>query len=706
MTPNRSHRRSILAVLSTLVILAPIAQAQRGSSGGGRGGGGGSSSMGGGGGGRSSFGGGGGGGARSAPSAGGGGARSAPSGGSFSGGSRASAPSRAPSSSAAPSRSSSVSPRVSRPSAPTRSSSAPTRTYSPEPSRTASPYRSAPERASPDQSPRSGPQIRYAPSERGGFSGSRSSSGPSSRVYDTGARRAPEAPRGDFEGGFGGISREGTTPGSTPDLSSWGRNTRTRVPVLTGSKLTDRSGPGASRTAAAADRGVRPDWSRESDRGKASALDRVRLPSPTIDRGTILERYKNPGRGAPSVDGRQTPSRSSDSDLSRLRGAGRGTSSPSAKPQGSLGRADRDGGRSKVAPSSPKSSGSGSSARSPTRSAQAEGQKRLARKVESDPVGGRQILERGKFVSSATDVATRTALGVGVGVTTGWGSTSCFWDPCVPSSCAPYWNWWCTPGWSWWWSTCCTPWWGFGWGFGYWSDCFGFWYSGYPYYSYYPSYYAPYPAYYSTVIYDTYAPPPEEEVAVADPGYADPEASARGEGSIRVAGGEGAGGSRMASATEFLNLGDQAFREGRYSEAVHYYAKAVELEPQQGVLHLILSDALFATGDYHYAAYSLRRALELDPTVVDDVVDKHSFYVNDPTEFDRQVQLLERYLADHFLDDDARLLLAANYLFGGQPAQSVDLLQSPFSVAIRESGAGKVLLDRAQALRRASDAPR
>jgi len=327
--------------------------------------------------------------------------------------------------------------------------------------------------------------------------------------------------------------------------------------------------------------------------------------------------------------------------------------------------------------------------------------------VESDPKAGRQILQKGKFTSAATDIATRTAAGVGVGIATGSGSTSCFWDPCYSDpACESVWNWWCSPGWSWWWSTCCSPWWGYGWGFGYCSDWFGFWY-GYPSYGYYPgAYYAPYPAYYSTVIYDTYDPPPAEEVSVSEPSYVDPELPvAQGEGTIQVAGHEASGENRprLGSALQFLNLGDQAFWEGRYSEAVHYYAKAVELEPEQGVLHLILSDALFATGDYHYAAYSLRRSLELDPTVLDSVVDKHKFYA-DPSEFDRQIQILETYLGDHFLDDDARLLLSANYLFGGHVAQAADLLQSPFSVTIRESGAGKVLLDRARSLRRGNEA--
>ena len=56
----------------------------------------------------------------------------------------------------------------------------------------------------------------------------------------------------------------------------------------------------------------------------------------------------------------------------------------------------------------------------------------------------------------------------------------------------------------------------------------------------------------------------------------------------------------------------------------------------------------------------------------------------------------ERYLEDHFLDDDARLVLAANYLFGGRPAASVDLLESAFSQEVVKSPAGQVVLAAAQ----------
>ncbi len=342
--------------------------------------------------------------------------------------------------------------------------------------------------------------------------------------------------------------------------------------------------------------------------------------------------------------------------------------------------------------------------------AQVTSLKRLGRLVGNDPKTATRILGKGRVVSTATDAAVRTAVSVSASIGCGWNPGCGFWDPFNRgwNGCPPWWNWWGSPRWCWSWASCSCPWWGWGWGFGFHSSNFAFWWSGGPWYDA-PAYYSPAPVYYSTVIYDTYDPPPAREIVYVEqppaqyPSQPVAAPAAEGEGSIQVAAPSQAAqpeakdgqGAMQSAASHHLTLGDQAFREGRYSDAVHYYAKAVELAPGEGVLHLILSDALFATGDYHYAAYALRRALELDPMLVDSVVDKHSFY-GDPSEFDRQIDLLERYMEDHFLDDDARLLLAANYLFGAKPSQAVDLLQSPFSVAVRDSGAGKVLIERAK----------
>lgn len=255
----------------------------------------------------------------------------------------------------------------------------------------------------------------------------------------------------------------------------------------------------------------------------------------------------------------------------------------------------------------------------------------------------------------------------------------CYWDT---------WGWCWNYGWGWYWgfpAFYCGYWWHNYW---YWG---GYWSYGYcpPYYWYGPFY--PYATvvyqsgpYANEVIYVYEEPLVEEVVVEAPPGEA-----------VAAVPDERAGLNRAAD--YYLTLGDRAFRDGRFGDAVHFYAKAVEFAPEEGILYLILSDALFATGDYHYAAYALRMALEIDPALATNVVDKHSFY-SDPLEFDRQLAVLELYLEDHFLDDDARLVLAANYLFGGRPAAAVDLMESAFSAEIRTSDAGRAIVDAARAL--------
>jgi tetratricopeptide (TPR) repeat protein len=146
------------------------------------------------------------------------------------------------------------------------------------------------------------------------------------------------------------------------------------------------------------------------------------------------------------------------------------------------------------------------------------------------------------------------------------------------------------------------------------------------------------------------------------------------------------------AAQRYLELGDRAFREGRYTDAVQFYAKAVEFAPDQGALYLVLADALFAAGDYHYGAYSVRRALELDPALVESQVDKHSFYP-DPAQFDAQLDQLERYIAEHPTDRDARLVLGLNYLFGGRP---MDAERTLSGAAMSDDVAAQKILARAR----------
>ena len=340
-------------------------------------------------------------------------------------------------------------------------------------------------------------------------------------------------------------------------------------------------------------------------------------------------------------------------------------------------------------------------------------------------------------------LATCHGYGVGLGLSLGF------------SWCSPYgaqWNaWWnnCWPGAGWWWggggfgwnnvsywsngwgwgaypnSWWCHPfawnqslWWGGGWGWGWGGGCWPRWHTNYWGYA---------PVFWGSVIVNNSQPVASDTVVVyvdegssvavyedgqpvydstsrvgeaVDFGAAAPAAPAPTVPRIAPAKNplsalERGPDTLSRLANQYLEQGDVAFRERRYGDAVLHYAKAIEFRPNEGVMYLVLADALLATGDYHYGAFALRRALELDPSLASSDLDKHEFYA-DPKEFGAQLQLLERFLADHPGDDDARILLAANYLFGRKPALAVDLLESGASANARNEPVGKTILEAAK----------
>ena len=200
-------------------------------------------------------------------------------------------------------------------------------------------------------------------------------------------------------------------------------------------------------------------------------------------------------------------------------------------------------------------------------------------------------------IAVAGDVAIRTALAaspVGAGAFGSCGTNGAWSGYDNGAWCDWYWNSY-YPSWcNWWWGS-----YGFGWswcwGFGWSSSCWSWNWCASPSWAY-PCYWSSYAYAWPTycwwtpaVIYEVV----ERPVSPAQPAVAAPQATpaptavpAMPDLSLRAA-------------TEYMALGDRAFTEGRYGDAVHYYARAVEFAPEDGVLQLVLSDALFATGDYH-----------------------------------------------------------------------------------------------------------
>lgn len=278
----------------------------------------------------------------------------------------------------------------------------------------------------------------------------------------------------------------------------------------------------------------------------------------------------------------------------------------------------------------------------------------------------------------------------------GYGSNSIWWG-CQSNWGWSSWNWFggpmfCSSLWwhSWWWSGGHSSW-------GWWPSQ-NYWYGPFVPQGYYPQaepqvIYVEQPVLISTVVIpvgEVVAPAVIPAAPAVVPAAPAPN-QAQQEELNRVA-------------QHYLTLGDEAFRAGRYNDAASHYSRAVEFSPKLGILHLVLSDALMAVGDYRWAAAELRVALELDPSLALHVVDKHAFY-GDPIQFDQQLATLERYLSDHFMDEDARLLLAGNYHFGGRPAAAVDLLTSSFSAKVISEGPGAILLEAALQVQHGVNAP-
>ena len=296
---------------------------------------------------------------------------------------------------------------------------------------------------------------------------------------------------------------------------------------------------------------------------------------------------------------------------------------------------------------------------------------RLARLNNSNPKAAHDVLRNSEAISTATSVAVHTGLGAATSVVHGNHNTT-WWCHSHSGNCHSGCCW--GAGWWWGWSSWWWPWWGPVWGW-----AWGWWWWGSPYYyAPYAYSYAPPPVYYSTIVYPDQQEPQHEAVGAAQPAQPD-----------------GAADNTAHGISELLAIGDQAFHERRYSDAVFAYAKAVELAPKDGVLRLIFSDALFAAGAYHDAAAAMRRAFELEPKLAASSIDKHALYA-DASELDHQIAALEDYVQTHFSDDDARLLLAANELFAGHAQRCVDILKSPFGAKVLESNAGKLILARAE----------
>jgi len=439
--------------------------------------------------------------------------------------------------------------------------------------------------------------------------------------------------------------------------------------------------PRAYRPTATPDHRARPGASSQAT-GRRSGIDTTTSSSPR-NVSDIAQRYRGSGsHGRPGLSGSITPDRAA--GPVRIAPGGRRGDGGSRYGDGPSGRLNP---RAPVSPTGRQASPTGRQVPG-GRDSGSIGTRGSAGRTPGGRIGDVGPTDSDVPASITPHVAPTTDSGY---VTPGGGSTlvtptivtPTFTGPSKDYYHANYSPFYHSPYYSWGWYAWSTPFYVSNW---YWS-----WY---------------YPNYYRSGVYVGYYDTPvvvDNRTIIIDSGD-----EVVGEGSVLYEGASGYEGSvavgerspeetmeLTTAADSYLQLGDRAFRERRYGDAVHFYAKAIEFSPDEGALYLVLADALFATGDYHYAAYAIRRALEIDPTLINGDIDKHLFY-GSPEDFDQQLRVLESYVRDHPTDNDSRLVLALNFLFGLRAPEAVRVLETQFSRPVSEDAAAALILQRAR----------
>jgi tetratricopeptide (TPR) repeat protein len=136
---------------------------------------------------------------------------------------------------------------------------------------------------------------------------------------------------------------------------------------------------------------------------------------------------------------------------------------------------------------------------------------------------------------------------------------------------------------------------------------------------------------------------------------------------------------------------EDAFRAGRYDDAVTSIDHALVEQSDDGYAMLLLSQSLFAVGNYEAAtAMAYRGMSQLDPKDWGFVVENYAkYYANN--DYVTQMRKLNQYIKDH--DDAAYARALRGYHFGflGYEKQAREDLGKAVELEDRDQFAGQLL---------------
>jgi tetratricopeptide (TPR) repeat protein len=123
-----------------------------------------------------------------------------------------------------------------------------------------------------------------------------------------------------------------------------------------------------------------------------------------------------------------------------------------------------------------------------------------------------------------------------------------------------------------------------------------------------------------------------------------------------------------------VDIGNAAFNEGDYQEAIRYYVGAVLANDDDGIARLFYGLSQFAIGDYDLAAMGMRRALVVMPDLIDRPIDLRSLYPDLET-FESHLAKLVRFVEENPRGTNAMFVLGYVYYASAQPELAVPTLR-------------------------------
>jgi len=214
-----------------------------------------------------------------------------------------------------------------------------------------------------------------------------------------------------------------------------------------------------------------------------------------------------------------------------------------------------------------------------------------------------------------------------------------------------------------------------------WYSYYGPWHGFYgPAYGYYGpwsgSYAYGWPYYYGDTMYSS---------SYFDPEAAQPEAAPVEEPDRREA-------TTTPEGLDFQRRAEEAFRQGRYDQAVRLANHAAVEMPNNGRLFLFMSQALFAVGDYGAAAGAAHQGMAMsDSKSWGTMVENFRQYYGNANDYTDQLRRLEKFAKEHPDAPYARFLLGYHYGFLGHEKEARAELAEAVKLEERDELAGRLL---------------